>query len=83
MTSMQKAIPTQRELGLTTQQLTRLTSLVQKSPPKSCCPSWAFPNNALNCRSLRSLGSQKLHFWMPVSLFVRHRMTCDLGTHLL
>jgi hypothetical protein len=29
------------------------------------------PNNALNCRSLRSLDVQKLRFWPPVSLIVR------------
>ena len=28
-------------------------------------------NNALNCRSLRSLDVQKLRFWPPVSLIVR------------
>lgn len=28
------------------------------------------PNNALNCRSLRSLDSQKLRFCLPVSLIV-------------
>jgi len=32
------------------------------------------PNNALNCRSLRSLDSQKLRFCLPVSLIVRHSM---------
>ena len=30
------------------------------------------PNNALNCRSLRSLDSQKLRFCLPVSLIVMH-----------
>ncbi|RMH82575.1 hypothetical protein EA796_19710 [Pseudomonas sp. AOB-7] len=30
------------------------------------------PNNALNCRSLRSLDVQKLRFWPPVSLIVVH-----------
>lgn len=29
-------------------------------------------NNALNCRSLRSLDVQKLRFWPPVSLIVIH-----------
>lgn len=27
-------------------------------------------NNALNCRSLRSLDVQKLRFWLPVSIIV-------------
>ena len=30
-------------------------------------------NNALNCRSLRSLDSQKLRFCLPVSLIVRQK----------
>ncbi len=30
-------------------------------------------NNALNCRSLRSLDVQKLRFWPPVSLIVRRK----------
>jgi hypothetical protein len=32
------------------------------------------PNNALNYRSLHSLDSQKLRFWLLVSLIVRHYM---------
>jgi hypothetical protein len=38
-----------------------------------------FPNNALNCRSLRSLGRQKLRFCLPVSLIVmqQHMAPCE------
>ena len=41
------------------------------------------PNNALNCRSLRSLDSQKLRFCLPVSLIVSLRKTCFIQPHAL
>jgi len=41
------------------------------SRSKAKSPQIKAPNNALNCRSLRSLDVQKLRFWPPVSLIVR------------